>query len=276
LILSFHPIFEADRNRLCAGRSPTEQDREAIKRAHAVILPQGCSEELYEMARKHCLLIFPNYDARFAYPGKIGQIKLFRRTQTDHPATRIFNRLEDLHNYQKNLFIKKLPFVFKFDWGGEGTNVYFVETKNQYQYMMRMAADYEQTGQKGFLFQEYIPTQQKSLRVVVIGEKMISYWRRQPKRDRFGTTISQGAVIDKDSDPELQDAARTATQSFCLKTGINLAGIDILFSAAGNECKPLFLEINYFFGRRGLGGSEMYYQLLIDQIKRWIENQGLA
>jgi len=32
----------------------------------------------------------------------------------------------------------------------------------------------------------------------------------------------------------------------------------------------LFLEINYFFGRKGLGGSEAYYKLLQQEIDRWI------
>jgi ribosomal protein S6--L-glutamate ligase len=30
------------------------------------------------------------------------------------------------------------------------------------------------------------------------------------------------------------------------------------------------LEINYFFGRIGLGGSQEYYRILRKAIKRWI------
>ena len=81
MILSFHPLFEADQNRLCAGRDPGKEELEAIRRADAVILPQGCRESLYFMARKACPHIFPNYDARFAYPEKIGQVQLFQENR---------------------------------------------------------------------------------------------------------------------------------------------------------------------------------------------------
>ena len=39
--------------------------------------------------------------------------------------------------------------------------------------------------------------------------------------------------------------------------------------------KPLFLEINYFFGRSGLGGSEKYYEILTEQIQKWIDKLSL-
>jgi ribosomal protein S6--L-glutamate ligase len=32
------------------------------------------------------------------------------------------------------------------------------------------------------------------------------------------------------------------------------------------------LEINYFFGRRGLGGSDAYYKVLKREIQNWIEH----
>jgi ribosomal protein S6--L-glutamate ligase len=276
MILSFHPIFEGNRNILCAGRSPSDQDLEAIKGAKAVILPQGCTAALYKMARKHCPRVFPNYDARYQYPGKIGQIQLFQKTKASHPATITYNYLKELSSHPPSALPPKLPFVFKFDWGGEGSNVYFIETKDQWQNTIEMTAAYEQTGQNGFLIQEYIPTQQKSLRVVVIGEKIISYWRKQAKPDAFATSISQGAKIDQDTDPERQAEARSATRVFCQKTGINLAGIDILFSTQKNSRHPLFLEINYYFGRQGLGGSGKYYQLLDNEIRNWIKCQGLT
>ena len=61
----------------------------------------------------------------------------------------------------------------------------------------------------------------------------------------------------------------------CAGTHINLAGVDILFSSEESRPVPLFLEINYFFGRQGIGGSEAYYALLVEQIHRWIADQKL-
>ena len=65
------------------------------------------------------------------------------------------------------------------------------------------------------------------------------------------------------------------TRRFGRQTGINLAGFDFLFNTAAidtGEIQPLLLEINYFFGRRGLGGSDTFYRLLESEIEKWLEN----
>ena len=33
----------------------------------------------------------------------------------------------------------------------------------------------------------------------------------------------------------------------------------------------MLLEINYFFGRKGLGGSEAYYKILHEEIRTWLD-----
>jgi ribosomal protein S6--L-glutamate ligase len=281
MILSFHPCIEGDRNIICAGRSPDEQDLKAIQAADAVILSQGCSLKLYEMTRRYCRHVFPNYDARFAYPGKIGQIELFRKTGTLHPGTEIFR---DVHAYmgrhtgqrsQKDL---DYPLVFKFSWGGEGEAVYLIRSAREFDRIMEKAEAYERSGLRGFLLQTHIPTDGRSLRVVVVGQAMVSYWRIQDQKDQFYSSLAAGAVIDADSDPAGRAAAEKAVVQLCCKTGINLAGFDLIFSASSQIEKerkqPLFLEINYFFGRKGLGGSEKFYALLRGEVEKWL--QGLS
>ena len=275
MILSFHPWFEADKNIICAGRNPDSGDLAAIKSADAVILPQGCYKSLYEMARGNCANVFPNYDARFKYPGKIGQTKLFQRKGVSLPETVIFRNADSFINHYDGSSERPsldLPFVFKFDWGGEGENVYLIKSVEDLQEVLQKAAIYESTGQAGFLIQEYIPSQNRSLRVVVINRKIITYWRVLKSREGFWSNLSQGAVIDFDSDPDLQETAAFSVKNFCKHAAINLAGIDILFSSDAAIKEPLFLEINYFFGRQGLGGSEKYYELLIPEIRAWIKS----
>ena len=92
MVLSFHPLIKSDMNRLCAGREPDPADMAAIRRASAVILPQGCPLGLYRAARDNCPHVFPNYDARFEFPGKAGQIQLFRGTGTHHPQDGAFRK----------------------------------------------------------------------------------------------------------------------------------------------------------------------------------------
>ena len=278
MILSFHPLFVADKNIICAGRSPDTKDLAAIRAADAVILSQGCYKSLYKMALDNCANVFPDYDAKFNYPEKIGQTKLFQEKAVPHPKTETFLTIESFFSRYGELKEQSFeyPFVFKFDWGGEGDNVYLIKSVEEFQEVLRKAAIYERTGQAGFLIQEYIPSQNRTLRVVVINRKIITYWRVLRDREGFCSNLSQGAVIDFDSDPDLQEAAITSVREFCGKTGINLAGFDILFSSEAKIIRPLFLEINYFFGRKGLGGSEKYYLLLETEIRKWIKSLGLS
>ena len=273
MIVSFHPLFEADRNIICAGREPDANDLAAIKAAKAVVLGQGCYQSLYEMARANCPNVFPNYDARFGYPGKIGQTRLFRKLSVCHPETKILPDVASFHAYisdKQNQLKWSYPFVLKLDWGGEGDTVYLINSDDHRQQILKQLAEFEKSGQSGFLIQEYIPSDNKTLRVVVIGRGLYSYWRIQKNPADFHASLSKGAVLNSELQPDLQQKAVAIVSDLCRKTGINLAGFDIIFSAKIEDPQPVLLEINYFFGRKGLGGSEAYYKLLQDQIRVWL------
>jgi ribosomal protein S6--L-glutamate ligase len=275
MIVSFHPLFEADKNIICAGREPNADDFGAIKAAKVVILPQGCRQSLYEMATANCKHVFPNYRARFDFPGKIGQIKLFRETGTAHPGTELYPSVAEFKKHYGNTpadISFGLPCVFKFDWGGEGETVYLINSRDALKEILEKAAVFENSGQKGFLLQQYVPTSGRTLRVSIIGQALISYWRIQQSADGFMSSVSRGAHIDAAALPELQTAARAFIHDFCVKTGINLAGFDVIFPAQAQNTQPLLLEINYFFGRKGLGGSDAYYEILKKEINTWLSN----
>ncbi len=273
MILSFHPCFEAGKNIICAGRNPGIDDLAAIKSASAVILPQGCGESLYQMAVENCPKVFPNFDMKFKYPGKKGQIGLFKKEAVPFPKTSFFSSVAAFNREcgkNRDFF----PFVFKFNWGGEGENVYFLNSFPELRKILQKAVKYEKTGQKGFLIQEFIPSKGRSLRVVAIGGDFFSYWRVLPDKTGMCAGLGKGAVIDYDSDIPLQKIAISAATDFCIKTGINLAGFDFLFPSGSGEKEPLFLEINYFFGRKGIGGSEKFYKILVKQILLWLASTG--
>lgn len=278
-VLSFHPIFEGARNILCAGREPTEEDRTAIRSSRAVILPQGCSAALYRMARNNCRFVFPNYDARFQYPGKIGQSRLFKQCEAPHPETESFDYTDEFasrYGHDGHKLTRSFPFVFKFNWGGEGDTVFLLKSPGELEKTLQLARDYERTGQLGFLIQELVPSGNRVLRVVVIGAQLVSYWRTGRPAGPFTVNLAGGGAIDRHSDPHLITTAEKATRRFCRRTGINLAGFDILFPSSSPDEVPLLLEINYFFGRRGLGGSEAYYPLLTTEIERWLASIGIG
>ena len=275
MIVSFHPIIVAHENIICAGRDPDETDLAAIRRADAVILPQGCMEPLYRMATVNCRHVFPNLDTRFDYPGKSGQIRLLDKLDIAYPATAYY---ESVSAFRRTSGAIALPVVVKYDWGDQGDTVFKVEDNNQFAEVMADAAACETTGQSGFLIQEYIPAAHGALRVVVIGTRRNAYWRVPQGADTFSTHIDGGARIDKDFGPELRTAAIAVAEGVCRQTGLQLAGFDFIFDRRDldeDRIRPLMLEINYFFGRTGLGGSQAYYEILEAEIDAWLNGIGL-
>lgn len=269
-ILSFHPYIEADVNVCHSGKVLTCQEMDAVKSAKAVILRQGCSKKLYYLVCRHCANFFPNYNAYFDYPGKVGQAALFEKHGVSFPKTNTFPNLKTYHKNKTDECFQ-YPFVFKLSWGGEGKTVILVKSEKDLLKALELAQEYEEQGSEGFLFQEYTPTGGRSLRIVVIGNKFFPYWRVAQNPDSFYSNLSKGAVIDHDSFPDKKQAAVFTLKKFCRDTGINLAGFDFIFSIDEKYCAPLFLEINYFFRCQGLGGVDNYQKLLEDGVRDWLK-----
>ncbi|MFZ5569743.1 MAG: glutathione synthase, partial [Thermodesulfobacteriota bacterium] len=96
-------------------------------------------------------------------------------------------------------------------------------------------------------------------------------WRIQTDPGPVTISLSSGARMDPAADPTLRKKGIQAVRDFCRKTGINLAGFDLIYPEKPPDSPPCFLEINYYFGRRGIGGSERFYALLTWQIRKWIK-----
>lgn len=275
MILSFHPCFSGDRFINCGGRKLTPDDIAAIRQASAVILPQACKPELYQAARTHCGRVFPNFDKKFAFPEKTGQVRLFRETGMPHPDTVIFSDTADFYNRVNNLKDPgfDFPVVLKLNGTDEGRGVFLAQAPEDLPPFLGLAAKAEKTGDPGFLAQDFIETGGRVLRVCVIYKTILAYWRVSRDSGELAVNFARGAVIDKTGRPDLRERGRRAVKRFCDITGINLAGFDLIFSSTEENDRPLFLEINYYFGRRGLGGTRAYYQLLTQAIEQWLIDQ---
>jgi len=105
----------------------------------------------------------------------------------------------------------------------------------------------------------------RDLRVVVIGSKMFSYWRVQDKPDEFRNNVCRGGRIVAEMEPELTQKGIGLAKDLCSKTGINLAAVDIFFDGR----TPLLGEINFVFGRKGVGGTPRFRALLNEAVKEW-------
>ncbi len=270
-VVSFHPMLQGDK--FYWDRGILGQDMAKVLRsAKAVLLPQTVSRELYSLCRNLCPRVFPNYDLRFQWEGKIGDSMLFWTFRVPHPRTLIFPRIEALAGSHPEMGhspkLPGYPFVLKGATGGEGRQTYLVKNEDDLCSALDSIKHLEWQGMPGFVIQEYIEGLERDLRVVVIGRTIKSYWRINP--GGFYKNVAMGGEVDTESDPELRAVGMDMVKDLCLRTGINLAGFDLIFPAGSQT--PLFLEINYTFGRTGLGGSDAFYSLLAQEVGHWLSN----
>jgi ribosomal protein S6--L-glutamate ligase len=213
---------------------------------------------------------------KFSYPGKLGQTRLFRDFHLPHPKTKLWSSLHELREFirQGGTLSHPFPFLVKANESHEGEGIFVVSALDRLETVLEILASWEKTGQSGFISQEMVQTDGNVLRAVVLGDQTITYWKRPTKVGEPVITISRNAKVDRDWRKDLQRKGRFEARRICKKTGINLAAMDFVFSMADPDPQPLCIDINYYFGRRGLGGSLNYYRLLHRAIQGWLKNRG--
>ncbi len=277
MILSFHPCFNADVQIILGSRPLDSNHLKLIRKAKGIILPQALQADFYQACSGSDALLFPNYEMRFRYPGKIGQSLMFRDYGFPHPETFRWNELKDFKKKRPSTqtFPHKKPFFIKDDRTHEAECVHLVKDGHSLSEALSSLELRAGSNSSGFITQDYVPSNGNVLRAVIIGKKFITYWKRPSRPGQVITTISRGAIIDHHWRPELQAKAEGQARSLSKKARINLAAIDFVFDLSDKKPEPLFLEINYYFGRRGLGGTEKYYRLFYQAVQDWLKEAGL-
>lgn len=273
MILSFHPCFTADHQIILGSRSLNEDDRRLIRSAHAVILPQGRVDGVFHECRDAGTPMFPNYEIRQTYPGKVGQSRLFQNFNLPHPRTFRWKKVDALNKVPKPPH--EFPFVVKDNRSHEAQGVFWVKNSDSLKAALGFLALKESIQNKGLVTQDFVASGGNVLRAVIMGNQILTYWKRPAEPGQVITTISKGALIDHKWKPELQEKGKNQARLLAKCTGINLAAVDFVFPLSEAAPKPLFLEINYYFGRRGLGGMDAYYRLLFMAIQEWLKGMGL-
>ena len=275
MILSFHPCITADHQIILGSRRLENRDLSLIDEAEAIILPQSCSKELYEWCGQSSARLFPNYNARFRYPGKAGQTLMFKETGSLYPETILWDSVINLRESCRNSWPHKLPFLVKKSESHEGEGVFVVKDQVTFEHALKQISLSGKDILNVIISQELIHSEGNVLRVVKIGEEIISYWKRPLKNGQVITTVSSGAKIDKIWRKDLQEEGSRKVKELSESMEINLAAFDLVFSINERDPRPFFLEINYFFGRRGLGGSFNYYKSLFKAVCAWLSCEGL-
>lgn len=234
-----------------------------IRSARGVVLPRGVTEKRYRKITAMAQDWFPNLDARYDYYGKTRQFLLFRRLGVRYPKTVVYQNPQSLIDSVKALPLD-YPFVLKGDTGGGGIAVFPVTNRSE----LLMGLDHLRL-EEPLLIQQWVNHGGMDLRVVVVGAKMVSYFR--VGGENFYNNVCRGGRMHPEIFPELQDVGMAAVARFCRIASINLAGFDLMFPDSG---PPVFIEINYNFGRKGLGGTPGFRQLFREAVSLW--QQGMA
>ncbi len=239
-----------------------------MARADLTVVPQRIKAHQYRFCQKHCVLLFPDYRYRFGFEGKYGNIELFRLFNAPHPSTELYPSVSAFirrHIKGKEPYFP-FPFVIKSDTGGGGWGIFLARDKKGLQEVLTTLSDARRHPRRRFIAQAFVPHGGRDLRVVVIGKSFYPYWRCQPDPEEFRNNVGRGAFIDYDLDPDLRDEGVRCVRTFCENTGLNLAAFDLMFDRSRPDSAPLLSEINFMFGRKGLGGSNRFFACLQEAV----------
>jgi ribosomal protein S6--L-glutamate ligase len=260
--VSFNPDVKSEVNLPLFQAIETREVQELLKKSTGAILPSYVPPWRYRTIVGWARRWFPRLDARFEYCGKIKQILLFRRMNVRHPESLLFrNPMELMLHFETVGFPWGYPLVLKGDSGGGGQNVYPIYTEKD------LAGSFDRLpGQEPALVQQFIQHGGMDLRVVVYGDHAVSYFRVGD--GRFYNNVCRGGRIDYGIDPDLQRKGINAVKGFCRRSNIDIAGFDLMFP---DEGEPVFIEINFHFGRKGLGGTAGHRAYVLQAVERWRE-----
>lgn len=261
-LVSFHHRIRLDYNLPPLTCLYDEETQRIVSGAKGVLMPKYLSPTRYRaicaLAKSH----FPDLSARFLYRGKSKQIKLFRSLKIPHPMTMLFHRpvlaARVLAEHGPPM---AYPFVLKGDSGGGGSRVFPVASRDDYlDGLKTLPAD------EPVLVQRWVKNRGMDLRVVVVGSKVRSYFR--VGGESFYNNICRGAAIDYGLYPEKQVMGAELAMKVSKLANIDMAGYDVMFPEHG---PPLMIEVNFFFGKKGLGGPRGFDELFFDAVMEWRE-----
>jgi len=274
-IVSYHPGLEADINLVLVSQRPLDDhDREVAGQAAAILLPQICRADLFALAQESGTPFFPNPAVHLSLDGKVGNHRLFRDLGLPHPPTLEFDDLTSAARAweagREDVAALGAPLVAKGAGGGMGDNVFLVNNPAELRGLAGRLETYCHRGPSGMVLQRYFAGA-VDMRVELLHDAADVYWRRA-RHEEFRANLCQGGTLIKDGPPQERQAAVALAQRLQKAAGLDLAGVDVLITAEG---EPLLIEVNFFFGRRALGGHEVFLQRYLNAVRRWLAGLGL-
>ncbi|MDI9243730.1 hypothetical protein [Marinobacter sp. CHS3-4] len=208
--------------------------KELLKSADWVLFPEYW--QLNALVYGLNCRVFPSISSYRIGHDKVEMTRAFQAVAPEHtPWTLI--QPNCAHEQQAVWDAMALPFVAKLPKASMGEGVWLIETRADWQrYCAQTSVLYAQ---------EYLPID-RDLRIVIVGNTVVSaYWRTQSDQG-FYNNVSKGGQIDRSDIPE---AAITLALRLARELGVDHAGFDIALV----DGYPFVLEFNRLFGNQGLG-----------------------
>lgn len=258
--VSFYPRIPLEENLSLFDPLVDPGVRDLLKQVAGVLLPPYTPPWRYGEIKGPAREWFPRLDTRFECAGKIAQIRLFRRMGARCPETLVFADCDQLLRYFARFGSPwGYPLVLKGDKGGGGSTVYPIHSPEE---IARQVARLPR--QEPVLLQKMVDHGGKDLRVVVHGDRAVSYFR--VGGGQFYNNVCRGGRIERELWPEQSRIGRQAVLAFSRRAAIDMAGFDLMFA---DDRSPFFIEINFHFGRKGLGGLSGHQDHLQQAFQRW-------
>ncbi|MCX2782127.1 hypothetical protein OQJ46_03870 [Microbulbifer thermotolerans] len=224
--------------------------REEISTAEWVLFPEywQLNALIYGLQAR----VFPSEASYRLGHNKIEMTRAFELVApANTPYTRILantpENAEHLWNEMDQPFVAKLP------KSSQGNGVWLIESLQDWRdYLSKSDVLY---------VQEQLPID-RDIRIVVIGDQVITaYWRLQAAQG-FYNNVSKGGLIERSPVPE---AAVALALHLARTLDINHAGFDI--AMVGGH--PYVLEFNRLFGNQGIeGGDAKLREVIQDYLQR--------
>jgi len=258
--VSFYPRIPMEENLSVFQSLDDPGIRQLLTKAAGILFPPYMSPWRYYAITRLASRWFPRLETRFDYLGKARQILLFRQLGVRCPDTHLFETPSQLMDrFNRGGSPWGYPLVLKGDTGGGGSRVYPIyEPGDLYSQIVKLPQH------EPVLLQRWIEHGGKDLRVVIYGDQAISYFRIGD--GSFYNNLCRGGRLDYDCCPEQRQAGMEAVLEFRRHAMIDIAGFDLMFPDSG---RPVFIEINFHFGRKGLGGVSGHQRHVLRAVRRW-------
>lgn len=261
--VSFRPEIRMEENLPPFTKIDDSRTIDLLRKAAGVLMPSFVSPWMYRSIIQYAKDWFPRLEVQFNFQGKTRQVYLFEKMGVRHPDSLVFETPVHLQAYlNEHGSPWGYPMVLKGDLGGGGEAVFPIHRREDLPgHLSNLPKD------KPLLIQKWVEHGGKDLRVVVYGDQAVSYFR--VGGGRFYNNVCRGGRLDHAGWPDLQRKGVAAVRAFCRRAGIDIAGFDLMFP---DEGEPVFIEVNFHFGRKGLGGTKEHRRHVLSAIQNWRDN----